>query len=281
MEWLDYREKLGVDFYDEERGEFCSSIIINKLNDFLNSRKDELDFIDYFDFDAVLDDEYKCFCNKVGMQYGDILSVPINKIISALEEHKNPFKLFIAYYVAFINSVSDRNDGLTKQQLLDILNNSFEESRLNYSLLIDGNDYFIFPKGAKELDDALVSEPLEWLKDYPLTQKEWIDALKNYSEATEQTASETADKFRKALERFFQEFFNSTQSLEKLISEYGNFLSSKGVPAELSNDFKKLLDAYTKYNNNYAKHHNKVSKSVLEYIMYQTGNLIRLMITLK
>lgn len=32
--------------------------------------------------------------------------------------------------------------------------------------------------------------------------------------------------------------------------------------------------------NNYAKHHNKTSKNVLEYIMYQTGNIIRLLITL-
>ena len=33
--------------------------------------------------------------------------------------------------------------------------------------------------------------------------------------------------------------------------------------------------------NNYAKHHNKTSRNVLEYIMYQTGNIIRLLITLK
>ena len=33
--------------------------------------------------------------------------------------------------------------------------------------------------------------------------------------------------------------------------------------------------------NNYAKHHDKTSINVLEYIMYQTGNIIRLLITLK
>ena len=64
-------------------------------------------------------------------------------------------------------------------------------------------------------------------------------------------------------------------------SEYGDYLKEKGVPSELSNNFEKLLDLYTKYINNYAKHHDKTSKNVLEYIMYQTGNLIRLLITLK
>lgn len=57
-------------------------------------------------------------------------------------------------------------------------------------------------------------------------------------------------------------------------------MTEKGVPVELRNNFEKLLESYTKYINNYAKHHDKVSLNVLEYIMYQTANLIRLAITL-
>jgi len=37
----------------------------------------------------------------------------------------------------------------------------------------------------------------------------------------------------------------------------------------------------TNFMNGYAKHHDKASKKVLEYIMYQTGNIIRLLVTLK
>ena len=66
----------------------------------------------------------------------------------------------------------------------------------------------MFPKGAKELDDALVSQPLEWLNEYPQAKKEWVEALRAYSDATDESASDVADKFRKALERFFQEFFH-------------------------------------------------------------------------
>jgi hypothetical protein len=33
--------------------------------------------------------------------------------------------------------------------------------------------------------------------------------------------------------------------------------------------------------NGYAKHHDKTELNVLEYLMYQTGNIIRLLITLK
>ena len=57
-------------------------------------------------------------------------------------------------------------------------------------------------------------------------------------------------------------------------------MENKGIPTELSNNLQNLLEAYTKFINNYAKHQNKTSKNVLEYIMYQTGNLIRFLITL-
>ena len=69
--------------------------------------------------------------------------------------------------------------------------------------------------------------------------------------------------------------------MENLKSEYGTYMTSKGVPAELKNNFEKLLESYTNYMNNYAKHHDKVSQNVLEYIMYQTANLMRLVIMLK
>ena len=73
----------------------------------------------------------------------------------------------------------------------------------------------------------------------------------------------------------------SEKSLENMISDYGSYLKNKGIPKEISNNFEKLLNQYTDFMNNYAKHHDKTSVNVLEYIMYQTGNIIRLLITLK
>jgi len=58
-------------------------------------------------------------------------------------------------------------------------------------------------------------------------------------------------------------------------------MKNKGVPTELRNNFETLLQSYTNFMNEYAKHHDKTSKDVLEYIMYQTGSLIRFIITLK
>lgn len=273
MDWLDYREKLGIGFNDSEK----TSHFIIKIFNILDDLTYEMD-------DQVGEDEYYAFCNMTGtpMDHGALYGEGYRKVVSVLRKHNKNFLEFIAHYIAFINCQKDESHKQwTKENFKNALCNLLDEAHIPYDLLKDKNDYFLFPKGVEEFDASLVSDTLLWLKDYPLTQKAWTNALKSYSEATDETASETADKFRKTLERFFQEFFGSEKSLENLMSEYGTFLSSKGVPSELSNDLKKLLDSYTKYNNNYAKHHDKTSKCVLEYIMYQTGNLMRLMLTLK
>lgn len=272
MDWLDYREKLGIGFNDETKVRHFFTKIFNVLEDL----KPEMDL-------QISENEYYIFCNMTGtaMTHGYLYGEGFSLILSTLENHSKGFKDFLSYYIAFINCQKDNGSKKwTKENFKNVICNLLTESHIPFELMEDNGNYFIFPKGAKELDDALVSENLEWLKEYPLSQKAWIAALKEYSEASELTASETADKFRKALERFFQEFFKSEKSLENLKSEYGAFLSSKGVPAELKNNFEKLLESYTNYINNYAKHHDRASQNVLEYIMYQTGNIIRLLITL-
>ena len=85
----------------------------------------------------------------------------------------------------------------------------------------------------------------------------------------------------KHLKASFKCFFGSEKSLENYKSEYGAYLKQQGVPAEISNNFESILQAYTNYINNYAKHHDRAGLNVLEYIMYQTGNIIRLLITLE
>jgi hypothetical protein len=273
MDWLGYREQLGLGFSDERKSQYFLAKMLNTLEHTEQKMRIQ-----------ISDEEYYNFCNTTGtlMSEKGLYFDKYTLILDTLKKHSNDIKEFISYYVAFINCQKDNSPKIWKKQnFINLLCDSLEESRIPFDFVKDEQGFFLFPKGANELDEPLVTQPLIWLNDYPLTKKAWIKALKDYSEATELTASETADNFRKALERFFQEFFESDKSLENLKSEYGTFLSSKGVPTELKNNFEKLLESYTKYNNNYAKHHDKTSKSVLEYIMYQTGNLMRLLITLK
>lgn len=281
MDWLDYREKLGLGFTDSEKWEHCINFIFNDLY-----------LMDY----ECSDVEYIEFCNMVGIpldvKIKDNSKLRTECVLDNLRETVHNPKKFLSYYIAILNTrgidtyIPHRTVHLA--DLIDTieiaLHNAhipFEVYTEKHKFIKNENYYFIFPKGAKELDDTLVSQPLEWLRDYPDSQKAFVRALKAYADVTDDTASETADKFRKALETFFQEFFGGGKSLENYRSEYGTYLKEKGVPSEISNNFSSLLKSHTDYMNNYAKHHDKTSKNVLEYIMYQTGNIIRLLITLK
>ena len=267
MDWLDYRAKLGIAFYDEQ-----------KLNYFLVKMFNVIDNIDF----SIDEEEYMAFCDVTAseLNYGCLHSYDgrdrFRHISNILRSNSKSLSDFLAYYIAFINVY--KQNGLNFK---DLLLRKLEESHIMYEIIDDDGNCFVFLKGAKELDNALVSEPLEWLTEYPKAHKAFIQALKDYSDITKVNASNIADSFRKALESFCQEFFNSKKSLENYKSDIGKFLVSNDIPKEISGNFEKILNSYCQFNNHYAKHRDATSNTALEFIMYQTGSFIRLLITCK
>jgi len=271
MKWIDYREKLGIGFNDDEKFIMLRNKILNKIKSILSNNEYSYD-------------EYCDLCFEIGKRVSSHSMQ--DKLLEIFEAPKNSKEL-ISIYIAFCNTYSNRNIDLggmkfyNKAAVISFIKEALTSLNIPYEILKEDKDIFIIPKGAEELDKALVSEPLQWLKKYPQAHIAYIKALKEYGDSNADNASEIADKFRKSLETFFQEFFGGNKALENYKSEYGTFLKGKNIPSEISNNLQMLLDAYTKFNNNYAKHHDKTSLNVLEYIMYETGNIIRLIITLK
>lgn len=271
MTYQDYRKILGLNFSDEE-----------KIKLFL--AKAYIGFAESIELDNYLSaEEFNNFCFNAGIkvvpEYFSSYAERSKVVFDFFKKETNDLNRFLYYFTILLNA--SKTNSPERKQWQKAISFWASESELDFEFLEDGEKVFILSRGAKELDDALVSQPLEWLKGYPLAHRAFIKALKDYSSATEETASEVADSLRKALETFFQEFFNNSKSLENYKSEYGDYLKSHGIPAEIANDFNKLLDSFTNYNNNYAKHHDKSSINVLEYLLYQTGNIIRFLITLK
>lgn len=281
MEWMDYRKRLGVGFCDEDRANFFIATTLNNIDTSIKKPRDETDFFGRYDYEGVSDDEYAVFCSTTGTRNEFSLQGRLHQVFEVLDKHSHNIGDFLAYYMAFVNCLQNREKGISQELLLDILNRSFVASKLQYAVLKDGSQYFVFPKGAKEMDDALVSQPLEWLMEYPKSYSAFVKALKEYAEATPDNASDIADKFRKTLESFLREFFDNNAPLEKNKVEYGRYLKGRGVPAEITGNMETLLQAYANFMNGYAKHQDATSLNVLEYLMYQTGNVIRLLITLK
>ena len=266
MDWLDYREKLGIGFSDNDKGKLLS----NKVATFVENSQI---------MSSYTDGDYYRFCLMTGTMYDD--PYPLTSFLSILFQKKNiTIPQTISYYIAMVNTYASV-DAPTRKLLIDILGKFLKEVHVPYELFKDDDGYFVFPKGANELDNALVSEPLAWLSEYPKAHTAFIKALKEYAEASPENASDIADKFRKALETFMQEFFNTGKSLENCKAIYGTYLAEHGVPKEIAGNLETLLQAYTNYINNYAKHKDRTQVNVLEYLLYQTGNVIRLLITLK
>lgn len=150
---------------------------------------------------------------------------------------------------------------------------------MKYEVVEDKDGTFIFPLGAKELDDALVSEPLEWLNDYPNARKTLIIALQQYSKGL--YIRDVADNLRKAFEEFLKEFLNNNNDLNKNKKEVEVYLKLQNAAPQLVTMLVSLISHYYLLNNEVAKHNDKIDEKYLEFLMYQTGVFIRMLIVVK
>lgn len=273
MHWMDYQKRLGLGFDDNKKG---LRFVAQMHNYFANSTNIE------FNRSVEI-----TFCNIIGMStkpeedpyqlFGD-RPYGLQRAWLYLEERQAYFSDFLSCCVALINSYPPKEKAVKnalKRELFDALSNS----QIKYSILTDKDGIFIFPKGVKELDDALVSQPLEWLKDYPESHKTYCTALKQYADGV--YIRDVADNLRKTLEAFLQEFLNNNKNLETNKNEICKYLGSQNVDAGISGLFQPLISAYKNVNDRIAKHNDKVDKNLLEFLLYQTGVLIRMVLTVK
>lgn len=271
MDFVTYLEKLGVGFSDSQ-----------KQQQFLTKMQTYICQYSNIAFSQAME---IAFAIRIGLPYTpkyDFLNNLIQGFQNAwiyvervkLYEHK------LAVIVTLVNYIRccSEQDG---KKVFDFLCYSLVSSHVLYQVYEDEDGVFIFPKGDEMLDKAEVLEPLSSLDKYPAAKNAFTKALRLYHDSDDSTTSDVADSFRKALETFFQDFFGGSKSLENYKTTYGSYMKQQGVPTELSNNFETLLKSYTNFINSYAKHKDSTPVTVLEYIMYQTGNIIRLLTTLK
>lgn len=277
MDFVDYREKLGIGFCDKEKFKYFKVKIFNILNTVSNDCYSE----------CIDTEEYYTFCNITGTPIitdycSDCYRKDRFEHCLSIIERTNSLNEFLSYYVALVNSVKTEKyseDAWKRSNFSNLLCKMLDESHILFDLLENEGEYFIFPKGAKELDDALVSEPLEWLNDYPNSRKTYVTALKQYSEGI--YIRDVADNLRKALETFLQEFLGNTKNLEKNKNEICKYLGEQGVDSGISGLFQSLINSYKNINDRIAKHNDAVDEKLLEFLLYQTGVLIRMVISIK
>lgn len=273
MKWIEYQKKLGLGFDDNRKMLRFYALVHNHFKNapysFFNSETE------------------RAFCDTIGvcmaanddplMLFGDQI-YGLERAWFYLSKHETNFLDFLSCCVALVNAYSEQDKDI-KQWLKTTILNSLDDCQINYELLSDADGVFIFPKGAKELDDALVSEPLEWLEYYPKARKTYIIALRQYFDGI--YIRDVADNLRKALETFLQEFLGNDKNLESNKNEICKYLGQQGVDGGISGLFQPLINSFKNINDRIAKHNDHVDEKLLEFLLYQTGVLIRMVISIK
>ena len=138
-------------------------------------------------------------------------------------------------------------------------------------------DVLFYPAGAKLLDEKLVNDNLYWLIKYPRSYETFKISLSEIGVKGKER--NVIDNLRLSFELLLKELLNNSKSLEKQQADLGQYLKAKKTSTEISNLFWQVLDYYSKYQNDKAKHSNNAQGDEVEFILYLTGTLIRFLLT--
>ena len=274
MDYLDYLARLGIGFNDKEK----QNIFINRIQVFLKSNITA----------PFSEAQERNFCYAIGMpcllenkplfdfDFDNTDPVGYQRTWLYLRQ-KSDFLDFLASLIIFANGYCGPKSQKNKVQ--KFIKSALKDSHIEYDLYEDEDGVFFFPKGAEELDEALVSQPLAWLSEYPNTRKTYEIALQQYAEG--KYIRDVADNLRKALEEFLKECFCLHGNFGVNIKAVFAYLGEQKIDPQLAGMIRTLLNEYEKLNNEIAKHNDKVDERYLEFLIYQTGIFLRFLIQVK
>ncbi|NFI03468.1 hypothetical protein FC959_03460 [Clostridium botulinum] len=122
----------------------------------------------------------------------------------------------------------------------------------------------------------LVVKTQHWLGDYGNALKEYNLALDKFEKCIYQR--NILDDVRLSFELLVKSLLNNEKSLENQVADLGGKLKNTKVSNELRNMVIQVINYYTKYQNNYVKHDDKVNENEIEYVIEQTSIIMKFLI---
>ncbi len=141
-----------------------------------------------------------------------------------------------------------------------------------YGALGEGN-----PKD--EINESLAEETQHWLSVYPDALKLYNDCLEKHSKGVHQR--NLLDDLRLSLEILLKNILENKKPLEKQISDLGKYINERDGSTELNNMFLKLIDYFSKYQNTYIKHNDKVNHNEVEIIIEMASSFMKFIVRIK
>lgn len=125
-------------------------------------------------------------------------------------------------------------------------------------------------------DTELVQKTKYWLANHSSSLKQYESALAKYESGIFER--NTLDDMRLSFELLVKALLSNNKSLENQIAVLGSMLKSKGASEELKNMVLKIIDYYTKFQNNHVKHNDAVNSNEIEYVIELTSVVMKYLI---
>ncbi len=143
-----------------------------------------------------------------------------------------------------------------------------------------GKQVTLYPSGAALLDKAVINDILAWLQRHPAAAKHFDRALEIYLKKDTAQYRNLLDELRSALEKLVRRMLGNRKNLENQKELLLQWMEVRGAHVQIRNLFERLLACYTQYHNDAVKHGEGWSEKDVEYMIYQTGVFMRLLLVL-
>ena len=180
-----------------------------------------------------------------------------------VESSYNAMKLACKLYASMVDGISDCLEESEQYSGTTCRNADVVAEMLTEYLLIE-----------KETDDYFAST-MQALAEYPKAQALYQAGLSKY--ASDLFERNTLDDMRAALEALVKYITGNAKTLENQIAPLGQKLELLTRPV-IRNMFVKVIEYYTKYQNDYVKHDDAVDPSEVSFVMELTSALMRYLI---
>ncbi len=135
-------------------------------------------------------------------------------------------------------------------------------------------DGMFYPSGAKELDEKLIDDNLDWLAKFPETKKQFSTALQHFKTSLTNVSArkDAITNAYSAMERLAQHILSNSKNFDANSNE---LVSRLNLPKEYTN----ILHYYKQIAHEYSSRHagSECNHNETEAFIYLTGLLMRLM----
>lgn len=228
----------------------------------------------------VTDESIKAFCQYYGIKeiwhsgtMDTMWSTNIGDRLKQEIDEKEFYRLIELIFTLDIKSIIgyDRRYTYSKNILLGSVVEAIELSDVNVSITDSDGEVILYPRGEETLDKELVNSPLSFLNKE--SAEHFIQALQFYQSKKHIKSSES---LRRSIEEFLRFRLENTKGLNANISELQKKLKSEQKDAQVRNIVASIFLYLDQYFNENSKHNDgDIDDSENEFLIYQTGLLMR------